>query len=162
LHYSGLSAFLDNIPYRGVIPKQRQHRRAILVKGPALVKTGAQLVGKLYRNCRITCWRRDEDRGSQWQLHDAASSYRTYLPTPGPRSRSLPTSSSAVQGGFLDAALRPTCLLPFFKSSVKQASAGAIDDLLAEDALVHEPGEQPLKGPETAGALHKRRRERDH
>jgi hypothetical protein len=65
-------------------------------------------------------------------------------------------------GGFLDAALRPTCLLPFSKSSGKQASAGAIDDLLAENALVHELGEQPLKGPETAGALHKRRRERDH
>ena len=65
-------------------------------------------------------------------------------------------------GGFLDAALRPTCLLPFFKSSGKQASAGAVDDLPAKDAVVHELGEQPLKGPETARALHKRRREHDH
>jgi hypothetical protein len=29
----GLSSFLDNIPYRGVIRKQSQHRLVILVKG---------------------------------------------------------------------------------------------------------------------------------
>jgi hypothetical protein len=40
LNYSGLSSFLDNIPDWGVIRKQHQHRRAILVKGPAFVKAG--------------------------------------------------------------------------------------------------------------------------
>jgi hypothetical protein len=56
LKHSGLSSFLDNIPYRGVIWKQRQHRLAILVRGPALVTTGAELVGELSKNERITCW----------------------------------------------------------------------------------------------------------
>jgi hypothetical protein len=52
LNDSGLSPFLDNIPYRGVIPKQRQHRLAILVKGRALVKTGGGAGWKVIQKTR--------------------------------------------------------------------------------------------------------------
>jgi len=49
LRYSGLSSFLDNIPYRRVIRKQRQHPVAILVKGRSWLESYPE-------NDRITCY----------------------------------------------------------------------------------------------------------
>jgi hypothetical protein len=52
LNYSGLSPFLDNIPHRGVIRKQRQHRLAIPLKRRSCLVSYPETRESLVKCCK--------------------------------------------------------------------------------------------------------------